>query len=170
LTLIIYILNILLFLFFQKVKSDFPVICISLITKYGKKHTPNAGIAANLYRASAAVTIINYFLIRNDKVIPRTESASILFFTVLIIIGIAYLINKGYSWIRWVLLVLFAIDLPFIVIGIPSLFTPNILSGCCLLLINLLQLLAAILLFVPYKIPVSEAGEPIAMPDSYKES
>ncbi len=71
--------------------------------------------------------------------------------TVFLLIGAAHLIQKGNAWIRWVLLVLILIVLPLHISATLMLFKHNLPYRWYFVLQDVIQLIALILLFVPYK-------------------
>ena len=113
----------------------------------------NLIIASNLYRASAFLSAFAYFMYK-----PRPDWF-VAFFSVAIIILIARLIRKGFNWVRWVLLVLTTIFTSFFALALREILKENIYSGLTSLGINLLQILAVIYLFFPYK--KTDLDEPI---------
>lgn len=116
---------------------------------------PNANIAANLLRVSALITVVVYFLYSDRYLFEGVAAA----FTIVMLVGAAWLISKGYRWVRWVLLVLFLIGLPFVIIAIPAIFKQKIILGWVNIIRNLMQLMAVILLFIPYKQPETELAQ-----------
>jgi len=107
----------------------------------------NLIIASHLYRASAFLSVFAYFMFQ-----PRPGLLAE-FFGLAFIILIAHLVRKGFNWVRWVLLVITIIFIPFLVIILWDLFKENVFFGFTSLGINLLQILAVVYLFLPYKQP-----------------
>jgi hypothetical protein len=110
---------------------------------------PNAKIAANLLRLSALIAVVVYFLYSDRYLFDGIAAA----LGIVILVGAAWLIGKGYRWVRWVLLVLFLIGLPFDIIAIPAIFKQKIIAGYANLIQNAIQLIVVVLLFIPYKQP-----------------
>ena len=107
---------------------------------------PNLIIASNLYRLSALISAIAYFVVK-----PRPGILEEVL-TLVLIIGVAHLIRKGYKWVKWVMLIIEIIFLPFYIISIFTVKFPIALElvGAA---INLLQLVALVHVFLPYKEP-----------------
>lgn len=106
---------------------------------------PNLVIASNLYRASAFLSAIDYFIYE-----PRSGFL-VVFLTLVVLILISRVIRKGFKWVKWALLVISGISMPFVVIGLSGLFRNHILYGVVSVVINLLQILAVVYLFRPFE-------------------
>ncbi|RYY37954.1 MAG: hypothetical protein EOP46_00625 [Sphingobacteriaceae bacterium] len=104
----------------------------------------NAIKASNLVRLSALLSAISYFVANDGAVIENI-------LTIGILLLIAYLIRKKYSWVKWLLLVLTVIGSILTIIALPIIFDENIYSGMLTVVMSILQLLATVLLFLPPK-------------------
>ena len=104
----------------------------------------NLIVASNLVRASAFINAATYFIVK-----PR-PGIIIEFLTLALTILIARLIRKGYKWTRWVLLSLSIISVPLYIISLFVLKT-NMLSELPNIAICLVETVAVIYLFLPYK-------------------
>jgi hypothetical protein len=109
----------------------------------------NLNIASNLYRASAVVCLIDYFVVK-----PR-PGMIIELLTLVFTILIARLIRKGYKWVKWGLVVISAL---FITLYILSLFMVKtaVMPDIFEVVVSLLQIIALIYLFLPYTEPQNE--------------
>jgi hypothetical protein len=105
-----------------------------------KKHQ----IASRLYFASAVVGTINALLSYN---IFTFQDWIISFISILFVIGIGFLICKGYEWTKYVLAALFIISLN----GFQYIFQDlqeYPINGVLSLLISILQIIAMLVLFI----------------------
>ena len=111
---------------------------------------PNAIKASNLLRLSALLTLISYYLF-DDRASLVTMLGAL---TGICIITIAaYLIRKGYNWVRWFVLISKILDVTIFVFAISYKIKISELNMYALTLIHLVQILAVVLLFLPYNIP-----------------
>lgn len=113
---------------------------------------PNANIASNMLRLYALLTIVNYFLFSKRNSLTQAEA---IFIAILLLLGIAYLIRKGYNWIRWIMLVLVVIGLALDVFILPQVFKLGLVNGMITITLDLIQIAATVLIFIPYRIPVN---------------
>jgi hypothetical protein len=101
-------------------------------------------IASTLYFASAAIGAINALLSYN---IFTLNDWIISFVSILFVIGIGFLVSKGYEWVKYVLLLLILISLDgfqFILQDLKEYPVNGILS----LLLSFLQIIAIVILFL----------------------
>jgi hypothetical protein len=117
---------------------------------------PNAIKASNLLRLSALICLISYLLWNDHKSFLEAE---VVLLTIVLLIVSAYLIRKGYAWTRWALLLIFFIPgIILIIIAFPFLFKQGLIDGSISLLQVVIQTIAVILLFIPFK-PVIKLKE-----------
>src|SRR6185437_2310254 len=109
---------------------------------------PNAFKASNLLRISALLCLIDYFLLSDHRSVFDDR---VLLLTVGLLIGVAFLIRRGYKWVKWVLLVLFFPGIVIAAISLPLIFKSSVIDGWISVLQNIIQTVALILLFIPYK-------------------
>lgn len=109
----------------------------------------NLLIASNLYRASALLTVLAYFLTAKEAALPEV-------LIVAITLVVAYLIRAGLTWLKWILLVWDLIYLPFFVMALLKPWTGKVGVNLLALAIDLLQIIALVFLFL-YKKPKPEA-------------
>ena len=109
----------------------------------------NLLIASNLYRASALLTVLAYFLTAKEAALPEV-------LIVAITLVVAYLIRAGLTWLKWILLVWDLIYLPFFVMALLKPWTGKVGVNLLALAIDLLQIIALVFLFL-YKKPEPEA-------------
>jgi hypothetical protein len=108
----------------------------------------NAIISSYLIRLSALLTLIGYFLFTDHNSIIIMIAILI---TIFLLIGSAHLIQRGNTWVRWLLLALFLLGLVADTIAIPALLKRSLFQGGFVLLQDVIQLIALVLLFVPYQ-------------------
>jgi len=109
----------------------------------------NLLIASNLYRASALLTVLAYFLTAKEAALPEV-------LIVAITLVVAYLIRAGLTWLKWILLVWDLIYLPFFVMALLKPWTGKVGVNLLALAIDLLQIIALVFLFL-YKKEEPEA-------------
>jgi hypothetical protein len=113
---------------------------------------PNAVKSANLLRLSILIYLISYWFSRNSNSIFDAEA---MLLTIVILLVSAYLVRRGYSWVRWMLLVLLIPGIVLAIIAIPFLFKPGLIYGYVAVIQGIIQAIAVIILFIPYKpIPI----------------
>ena len=120
---------------------------------------PNLIIASNLYRLSALISVVAYFVV-DPK--PGVIAEAL---TIVLIIGVAHLIRRGHKWVKWTLLILEIIYLPFYII---SIFTSSYSITLELLgaIVNLTQLAALVYLFsTPRQVIPDDMQSPEASQD-----
>ena len=101
----------------------------------------NLLIASNLYRASALLTVLAYFLTAKEAALPEV-------LIVAITLVVAYLIRAGLTWLKWILLVWDLIYLPFFVMALLKPWTGKVGVNLLALAIDLLQIIALVFLFM----------------------
>jgi hypothetical protein len=117
---------------------------------------PNANKSSNLLRLSAVLTVIGYLLFSNRGSFDMYTTL----ITIILLIGAAYLVRTGYSWVRWVLLVLTLIGFVATAIALPALLKLALTNTLYLSLLQfVIQTIAVIMLFVPYQIPAEGPEE-----------
>ncbi|XHR95886.1 hypothetical protein ACFJIV_04095 [Mucilaginibacter sp. UC70_90] len=113
----------------------------------------NAG--STLIRISAVLYWVYYYLSG-----ARSASFNIALATCIalgILLLLALFIRTGYKWAKWVLLLLLILTITPDAINLPATFKANIYAGCIAIVIDLLQISALVLLFIPDKEgPVAE--------------
>ena len=103
-----------------------------------------------MLRLSAVLTVIGYLLFSNRGSLDM----DVTLVSIILLMGAAYLVRGGYSWIRWVLLVLLLLSFSATAIALPVLLKSKLTNALYLSLAQLVvQSVAVILLFVPYQIP-----------------
>jgi drug/metabolite transporter (DMT)-like permease len=113
---------------------------------------PNAIKSSNLLRLSALLVVVDYLV--QIKFYEKEPFGFVRFFAIVILLGVAFALRKKQLWIRWPLLILILIG----ILGI--IFTAFTSIGakqkayiwCIEILQDIIQLTAAILLFIPYDI------------------
>jgi hypothetical protein len=109
---------------------------------------PKAHIASNLIRASVVFYLVYYYLTGGAASFYHALASCIAFGILLLL---AFFIRQDYKWPKWVFLIVVIIDIAPDAIGLPVTFKTNIYAGLISLLIDLLQVTALALLFMPYK-------------------
>jgi len=112
----------------------------------------NLLIASNLYRASALLTVLAYFLTGKEAALPEV-------LVVAITLVVAYLIRAGLNWLKWILLVWDLIYLPFFIIALLQPWTGKVGINLLSIAIDGLQIIAVIFLFLPKKEVVEDEPE-----------
>ncbi len=107
-----------------------------------KPDNRNLIIASNIYRASAFVSLVAYFLAN-----PRPGVFAELAILVLTIL-IARLIRQGYKWTRWFLLGLWVLFLPLYIYELIH-SNINVVSELPSMVVSILQLVSLVYLFLP---------------------
>lgn len=109
----------------------------------------NLLIASNLYRASALLTVVAYFLADVTAMVP--EMLMIAFMLI-----VAYLIRAGIKWLKWLLLLWELYNIPAFITLLLKPWGGNVGMAGLLILIEVLQIAALVFLFLPQK---EEPGE-----------
>lgn len=104
----------------------------------------NLFIASSMYRASALLMVLAYFLADVTNVVP--EMLMIAFMLI-----VAFLIRAGIKWLKWVLLLWELYNIPAVVSLLSEPWSANPGIRVLLIVIELLQLAALVLLFLPAK-------------------
>lgn len=104
----------------------------------------NLLIASNMYRASALLMVLTYFLADVTNVVP--EMLMIAFMLI-----VAYLIRAGIKWLKWLLLLWELYNIPAFISLISEPLSANPSIKILLIAIELLQIAALVLLFLPQK-------------------
>ena len=112
----------------------------------------NLLIASNLYRASALLTVLAYFLTGKEAALPEV-------LIVAITLVVAYLIRAGLNWLKWILLVWDLFYLPFFVMALLQPWTGKVGINLLAIAIDLLQIIALVFLFLPRKEEPEEEPE-----------
>lgn len=102
----------------------------------------NLLIASNLYRASALLTVLAYFLTDTQPALPEL-------LVVAITLVVAYLIRAGLKWLKWILLAWDLIFLPFFVIALLKPWDGVVGINILAIVVDLLQIVALVFLFLP---------------------
>jgi ABC-type sulfate transport system permease subunit len=105
--------------------------------------------ASNLLRISALMIAVSYFISP-----PQTHFELMMisvFINMVIAIVLAYFARKGYQRPKWILLTLLVINLPFSVVGVTALVKQGLLYAVLSQSVNIIQVVALILLFLPAK-------------------
>jgi len=133
------------------------VIIINFAAKYlSYPMHPNANKSSNLLRLSAVLTVVGYFLFSNRG--SMDMDATLL--SIILLMGAAYLVRNGYSWVRWALLALLLLSIAAAAVALPVLLKSKLSNALYLSLAQLVvQGVAVILLFIPYQIPVEGPEE-----------
>ncbi len=113
----------------------------------------NLLIASNLYRASALLTVLAYFLSGKEAALPEV-------LVIAITLVVAYLIRAGLNWLIWILLAWDLFYLPFFVMALLQPWTGKVGINLLAIAIDLLQIIALVFLFLPRKEEPEE--EPVA--------
>jgi hypothetical protein len=114
-----------------------------------------ANLASNLIRASAVLYLVDYYLVGGGT--TTYYAAIVMCIALSILIVLAMFVRKGYKWAKWVLLALLILTITPDAINLSSAFKANIYAGCIAIIIDLLQIGALVLLFLPDKEePVAE--------------
>ena len=114
--------------------------------------------ASNLIRASAVLSLIDYYLIAGSAGSTQTAIAMCIALSILLVL--AMFIRAGHKWPKWVLLVLLIATITPDAIGLPLAIRNNLLAGLVAILIDLMQLAAVVLLFIKGKDDDQEAVDP----------
>lgn len=110
-------------------------------------------IASNLYRASALVTVVAYFLADVANMVPEM-------LTIAFMLIVAYLIRAGIRWLKWVLLIWELYNVPAFIQLLSKPVSGNPTTTILLIIIEVLQIAALVFLFLPGKeAPDEEPGE-----------
>ncbi|HEY2581337.1 MAG TPA: hypothetical protein VGI43_06005 [Mucilaginibacter sp.] len=117
---------------------------------------PNAYRSSNLFRLSALLGLLGYLLLDDQK---SVLDSGVISFSIALLIGSAYLVRKGYNWIRWAWAILFIPGILLQIIALSAIFKASLLEGCFSILQSIVQTVAVILLFIPYKILQDELAE-----------
>ena len=104
----------------------------------------NLLIASYLYRASALLMVLTYFLADVTNVVP--EMLMIAFMLI-----VAYLIRAGIKWLKWLLLLWELYNIPAFISLLSEPLSANPSIKILLIAIELLQIAALVLLFLPQK-------------------
>ena len=104
----------------------------------------NLLIASNLYRASALLTVVAYFLANVTNMVP--EMLMIAFMLI-----VAFLIRAGLKWLKWLLLLWELYNIPAFISLLKQPWLGNVGVAGLLILIELLQIAALVFLFLPVK-------------------
>jgi hypothetical protein len=105
----------------------------------------NLLIASSLYRASALLTVVAYVLY--DAGGGAFPELLIIALTLLV----AYLIRIGFRWLKWALLVIEIAYMPFFVMALMEPWAGRIGMNVMSIVVDLLQLIALVFLFLPRK-------------------
>ncbi|AYL96971.1 hypothetical protein [Mucilaginibacter celer] len=117
-----------------------------------------AGMASNLIRISAVLTLVDYYLVAGKPNSVYTVIAMCIALAIMLVL--AMFIRAGARWPKWVLLLLLAITIIPDLIGLPSAFRQNIAAALIAILIDLMQLAALVLLFIKGKDDDREPADP----------
>ena len=112
----------------------------------------NLLIASNLYRASALLTVLAYFLSGKEAALPEV-------LVIAITLVVAYLIRAGLNWLKWILLAWDLFYLPFFVMALLQPWTGKVGINLLAIAIDLLQIIALVFLFLPRKEEPEEEPE-----------
>ncbi|MFD0752155.1 hypothetical protein ACFQZS_18525 [Mucilaginibacter calamicampi] len=104
----------------------------------------NLLIASNLYRASALATVLAYLLADVANMVP--EMLMIAFMLI-----VAYLIRAGFRWLKWMLLVWELYNVPAFIALVSKPWSGNTGTTVLLIIIEILQVVALVFLFLPRK-------------------
>jgi len=114
--------------------------------------SPNFIKASNLILIAAGLVVVNYLLLGTFTAFFELAVVS---FTVVLQFVMALLIRQGFSWAKWVYVIITVLSLFTTVFNsIPFLFKLNPLAGCIAVLETILYIGAAVLLFIPSKQPL----------------
>ncbi|WEA00301.1 hypothetical protein [Mucilaginibacter sp. SJ] len=114
-----------------------------------------ANIASTLIRVSAVLYLVYYYLNGGRSASFQIALATCIALGILLLL--AFFIRTGYKWAKWVLLLLLILTITPDAINLPATFKANIYAGCIAIVIDLLQISALVLLFIPDKEgPVAE--------------
>jgi hypothetical protein len=113
-------------------------------------HTKNTW-ASNLIRVSAVLSLAYYYLIGSTQGEAPTVIAMCIILGILMFL--AMFIRAGHKWPKWVLLVLLIATIIPDVISLPSTIKNNLSAGLMAILIDVVQITALVLLFIPAKDP-----------------
>lgn len=117
-----------------------------------------ANLVSNLIRASAVLYLVDYYLVGGGG--TTYYAAIVMCIALSILMVLAMFVRKGYKWAKWILLGLLILTVTPDAINLPSAFEANIYAGCIAIVIDLLQIGALVLLFMPDKEePVAERAE-----------
>lgn len=115
--------------------------------------------ASNLIRASAVLSLAYYYLI------GETQGATPTVVAMCIVLGIlmflAMFIRAGHAWPKWVLLVLLIVTIIPDIIGLPDSIKSNLYAGLVAILIDLIQITALVLLFIPARAEAADEEEDV---------
>ncbi len=104
----------------------------------------NLLIASHLYRASALLTVLAYFLADVTAMVP--EMLMIAFMLIA-----AYLIRAGIKWLKWLLLAWELYNIPAFITLLKTPWKDNATILALLIIIEVLQVIALVFLFLPRK-------------------
>lgn len=117
-----------------------------------------ANIASTLIRVSAVLYLVYYYLSGARSASYNVALATCIALGILLLL--ALFIRKGHQWAKWVLLLLLILTITPDAVNLLATFKANVYAGCIAIIIDLLQISALVLLFLPNKEePVAEYVE-----------
>jgi drug/metabolite transporter (DMT)-like permease len=121
---------------------------------------PNAIRSSNLLRLSAFMVVVDYVI--QIKFYGNEPFGFVRFFAIVLLLGVAFALRKRQLWIRWPLLALILMGiLGIIVTAFTSIGNKQKAYVWCIETFqDVIQLTAAILLFIPYDVPQAEPYGP----------
>ncbi|MFS2188340.1 hypothetical protein ACCC92_16800 [Mucilaginibacter sp. Mucisp84] len=108
-----------------------------------------ANAASTLIRVSAVLYLVYYYLNGARSASYNVALATCIALGILLLL--ALFIRKGHQWAKWVLLLLLILTITPDAVNLPSTFRANVYAGCIAIIIDLLQISALVLLFLPDK-------------------
>jgi len=115
-------------------------------------------IASGMIRVSAVLYLVYYYLNGGRSASFQIALATCIALGILLLL--ALFIRRGYKWAKWLLLGLLVLTITPDAINLPATFKANFYAGCIAVIIDLLQIGALVLLFMPDKEkPVAEDAE-----------
>ena len=112
--------------------------------------------ASNLILIGGAMGVGIYFF--NGSSIELFQLA-VFTLVILLIVVVALLIRQGYLWAKWVYTILTVLSWATLYSSVPQAFNKNLVVGWLMVLQNLLDLCALIVLFLPSKQPLIDSTE-----------
>jgi hypothetical protein len=120
---------------------------------------PKAIISSTLFRISALLVVVEYFI--QVQFYAKEPFGLSRFLSIALLLAIAYVIRSGRLWIRWLLLAIIIVGLFATVAALLSSVTIKLttIDWCTNAIEDIIQITATILLFIPYHVPTSHIIE-----------
>lgn len=106
-------------------------------------------VASTLIRISAVLYLVYYYLSGARSASFNVALATCIALGILLLL--ALFIRQGHQWAKWVLLLLLILTITPDAVNLQATFKANVYAGCIAIIIDLLQIGALVLLFLPNK-------------------